>query len=123
MNNNENEEVLVWSWDLVRFLNESELKKEDGTFKKLSVATGITPKEVYIYMEKDTCSSGFKVTVYKAKPENTYVSYRCDKVKAVEETDKCTVFSFENFESARNFVDMLAYKHPEYQERPVSITE
>lgn len=52
---------------------------------------------IYLYKEGDK----YLVDIYKSEDENDF--------------DR---FSFDDFEKARDFIDTLYYKHPEYKERP-----
>ena len=112
------EKKLFCHWDLVRFVSESHLQKEDGTFLTLSVSEG-NKFELMIFLGKDDSNSCYEVRVYKSEPSDTYVPNKYDNVSRYEENDEYATFFFENYEHAHNFTQMVGYLHPEYKKRPV----
>lgn len=91
-----NKEKIYCHWDIIRFL------KEDQVSDKC-IALGHVEGEIlyalmiYLYKEGDK----YLVDIYKSEDENDF--------------DR---FSFDDFEKARDFIDTLPHKHPEYKERP-----
>ena len=111
-------ERLFCHWDLVRFVKESHLQKEDGTFLLLSVTDG-NQLELMIFLGKGDSNSGYEVRVYKNEPSDNYVHNQYDNVNHYEENDKYAVFFFNDYTSALNFTKSISYAHPEYKKRPV----
>ena len=109
---------LLCHWDLVRFVSEKHLQKEDGTFMILSVTDG-DQFELMIFLGKDDSNSGYEVRVYKNEPTDNYIQNEYDNVSRYEENDKYASFFFEEYENALNFTKSIAYVHPEYKKRPV----
>ena len=109
---------LYCHWDLVRFITEKDLIKEDGTFLTLSVTDGGV-KEYMIFLGKN--DSEYEVIVHKASPRDKYIPYENDNVKHYEENDEYATFLFDEFEKAHHFVEILGYAHPEYIKRLVRI--
>lgn len=109
---------LFCHWDLVRFVSEDDLKKDDGTFTTLSVSDG-DKLELMIFLGKDDSDSCYEVRVYKKKPDDKYVPNENDKVSRYEENDEYATFFFDKYEDANSFTYLIAYVHPEYKKRPV----
>ena len=105
-------------WDLVRFISEKHLQKDDGTFMTLSVTDG-EKLEFMIFLGKDDSNSGYEVRVYKSEPGDKYVPNEYDKVSRYEENDEYATFFFNTYEDAHSFTDSIGYLHPEYKKRPV----
>lgn len=105
-------------WDLVRFVSEKNLQKDDGTFWTLSVTDG-NKLEFMIFLGKDDSNSCYEVRVYKSEPGDKYVPNKCDKVSRYEENDEYATFFFDKYEDANCFTEMVGYLHPEYKKRPV----
>jgi len=112
------EKKIFCHWDFVRFVSESDLQKEDGTFLTLSVSER-NEFELMIFLGKDDSNSCYEVRVYKSKPTNTYVPHMYDNVSRYEENDEYATFFFENYEHAHRFIQMVGYRHPEYKKRPI----
>lgn len=110
------EKKLYCHWDLVRFVREDHLIKE-GKGLTLSLVDE-NKKELLIFLEKDDSNSCFEVRVYKAKPTDKYIPHASDNVERYEENDEYATFIFDEFESAKEFVDTLSYRHKEYCKRP-----
>lgn len=108
---------LFCDWDLVRFVSEQHLIRDDGTFLTLSVVEG-KKLELMIFLGKDDSNSGYEVRVYKSEPSDKYVPHEFDNVKRYEENDEYATFFFDEYEQAHSFVDMLGYVHNEYKTRP-----
>lgn len=112
------EDKLFCHWDAVRFVSEKNLEKSDGTFFTLSV-TIQNKLELMIFLGRDEeTNSCYEVKIYKSKPNDKYIPNKDDEVKGWEENDEYATFSFEEYEQARNFVETLPYRHPEYRARP-----
>lgn len=107
--------ILLCHWDIVRFVKETDIVKDDGTFLTLSVTDG-KELEFMIFLEKN--GSEYEVRVYKGKPSDKYIPYNSDNVKRYEENDEYATFFFEKFDDAIHFVSILGYVHPEYRGRP-----
>ena len=105
-------------WDLVRFISEKDLKKDDDTFFTLSVAHG-NKFELMIFLGKDDSNSCWEVKIYKGEPTDKYVPYEHDHVIRYEENDEYATFFFDEFDNARTFTEMIQYLHPEFKVRPV----
>ena len=109
---------LFCHWDLVRFVSEKYLQKDDGTFLTLSVTDG-DKWELMIFLGKDDSNSCYEVRVYKSEASDKYVPNKNDKVSRYEENDEYATFFFDKYEDAHSFTEMVGYLHPEYQKRPV----
>lgn len=105
-------------WDLVRFVSEKHLKKDDGTFLTLSVTDG-GKLEFMIFLGKDDSNSGYEVRVYKSEASDKYIPNENDNVNRYEENDEYATFGFDKYSAARKFVELLGCMHPEYKKRPV----
>ena len=73
------QEKIFCHWDLVRFVSEKTLQKDDGTFWTLSVTDG-NKLEFMIFLGKDDSNSCYEVRVYKSEPGDKYVPNKYDKV-------------------------------------------
>lgn len=111
-------EKLFCHWDLVRFVSESHLQKDEGTFLILSVTDG-EKLELMIFLGRDDSNSCYEARVYKNEPNNKYVPNKYDKVSHYEENDIYATFFFDDYEAARDFIKTLSYNHPEYKKRPL----
>ena len=109
---------LFCHWDLVRFVSEKHLQKDDGTFLTLSVTDG-NKWEFMIFLGRDDSNSCYEVRVYKSESGDKYVPNEYDKVNRYEENDEYATFFFDKYKDAHSFVEMLGYLHPEYKKRPV----
>lgn len=116
------QEKIFCHWDLVRFITEEKLKKEDGTLQTLSVSCG-NELELMIFLGKDDTDSCYEVRVYKSSPDDKYFPCEDDEVIRYEENDEYATFFFEEYDDANGFVEMLAYVHPEYKKRPAKKIE
>ena len=90
------EKKVFCHWDLVRFVSEKHLKRDDGVFWTLSVTEG-----------------------NEYEPTDKYVENKFDDVSHYEENDEFATFFFDTFEKAHDFVQLKIYMHPEYKHRPV----
>lgn len=111
------ENRVLCHWDFVRFVTESHLKKEDGTFLTLSVTEG-NYAELMLFLGKTDSNSGYEVRVYKNAPGDKYIPREDDNVQSYEENDEYATFFFDEYETAHNFIDMIGC-HPEYRTRPI----
>ena len=109
---------LFCHWDLVRFVSEKHLQKDDGTFLTLSVTEG-KKLELMIFLGKDDSNSCYEVMVYKNEPGDKYVPNEYDKISRYEENDEYATFFFDKYKDAHGFIQMVGYLHSEYQKRPV----
>ena len=89
------ESVVYCHWDLLRFMNETEISEKNNTLSL--VAEG--ELELMIFLSKKNEGQGYEVRVYKTEME-------------------FDEFSFDDFGSAREFMENIPYEHPEYEERP-----
>lgn len=112
------QEKIFCHWDLVRFVSEKNLQKDDGTFWTLSVTDG-NKLEFMIFLGKDDSNSCYEVRVYKSEPGDKYVPNKYDKVSRYEENDEYATFFFDKYEDANSFTEMVGCLHPEYKKRPV----
>lgn len=112
------ENKIFCDWDLVRFVDERHLRSENGKSQTLSV-TANGNLELMIFLGKDDLSQEFEAKVYKAKATDKYTHHEYDNVKRYEENDEYATFFFNDFDSARDFVYYLGYRHEEYVTRPV----
>ena len=112
------QEKIFCHWDLVRFVSEKTLQKDDGTFWTLSVTDG-NKLEFMIFLGKDDSNSCYEVRDYKSEPGDKYVPNKYDKVSRYEENDEYATFFFDKYEDANSFTEMVGCLHPEYKERPV----
>lgn len=95
------EKKLFCHWDLVRFVSEEHLKKEDGTFLTLSVTHG-DKLELMIFLGKDDSNSDYEVRVYKSEPTDKYIPNENDNVKKYEENDEYATFFLMNTKKLMN---------------------
>ena len=112
------QEKIFCHWDLVRFVSEKTLQKDDGTFWTLSVTDG-NKLEFMIFLGKDDSNSCYEVRVYKSEPGDKYVPNKYDKVSRYEENDEYATFFCEKYKDANSFTEMVECLHPKYKERPV----
>lgn len=112
------EKKLYCHWDLVKFITEEHLIREDETLSTLSVIDG-KDTELMIFLGKDESNNDYEVRVYKYSANDKYIPNKNDNIKGYEENDEYATFFFEEFEEAQQFVDYLGYVHKEYKIRPI----
>lgn len=98
---NDKEKVYV-HWDAFRFLEEKHLEENGCIVLADTIHGEYYDLMVYLFKENEK----YIVRVYKSDEEDDF--------------DK---FDFDNFYDAKDFVDNLAYEHPEYKERPYKAIE
>lgn len=98
----DNKEKTYAHWDIFRFLKEEHLE-ENGCIALSDTRNGKN-YDLMVYLFKE--NEKYIVRVYKSDEENDF--------------DK---FEFDYFYDAKEFVDNLAYEHPEYKERPYKVIE
>ena len=112
----EQPKILFCHWDLLRFLEEKHLQNDDGSYRTLSV-TGSGEEEFQLFLDKT--DTGYDVTVIKCPENGTYSPKEDDNVVSFKETNEKAVFHFNDFNTAHKFLDLLGYRHQEYEVRPV----
>lgn len=107
-------------WDLCRFLSEEHLL-EDDCLHTISVIDIIENNkvELMIFLGKDEQSSDYEVRIYKLRETDKYIKNKRDKSKRCEENDEYVRFFFEEFDLARDFLNMFSILHPEFKMRPL----
>lgn len=113
------EKKIYCHWDLFRFLEEKHMNEGDVTIS-LSDTGNL---ELMVFLAKKVESEEYEVRVYKYKETDEYVPHKEDNIKSFEENDEYITFIFNDFESARDFVDFLPYHHYEYKTRPIRAIE
>ena len=107
---------LFCHWDLVRFIPEECIVERGFT---ISLTDGHN-LEFMIFLGRADNNSEYEVKIYKNRPDDKYVPSKLDNnIKRYEENDKYTIFFFDDYAFANQFVSLVGYAHPEYQVRPV----
>ena len=113
---------LFYNWNLVRFIPEDALNGEKGDYRILSVVDD-EDRELMIFLGKDDSNSHYEVRIYKGKPSDRYIPNEYDEVTSYEENDEYETFTFNKFEDALRFTDLIPYFHKELLNRQVRKTD